>query len=92
MGIKAKGRHYRKADEWQEIIKRQRESGLTVKDFCTREHIHEKGFYRSRRKLQTEVPAVQPRFVELTSFNSAAAGAPVRVELQLPNGAILRIA
>ena len=91
MGMKAKGRHYRRADEWQEIIERQRESGLSARDFCADEGIQENGFYRWRQKLQVEAPAVQPRFVEL-SPSSSAAGAPMRVELQLPNGAILRIA
>jgi transposase-like protein len=89
--MKAKGRRYRKPEEWREIIKRQQESGLTVKDFCVRESIHENGFYKWRQKLRIEAPVVQPRFVELNSA-CLAGGAPVRVELQLPNGAILRIA
>ena len=90
MGARAAGRRYRKPEEWREVIKRQRESGLTVKDFCTREHIHEKGFYRSRRKL-SEVPTARQTFVELAHSNSVA-GTAVRVELTLPNGAVLRIA
>ena len=73
MGMKAKGRPYRRADEWQEIIERQRESGLSARDFCADEGIHENGFYRWRQKLQAEAPAAQPRFVELSPYSSAAA-------------------
>ena len=87
---KTSGRQYRSGDEWRAILGRQAGSGLTIRQFCKRESICEQGFFRARKRLGAQVPARHAGFVEL---NSAMAGDPVvRVELQLPNGAILRIA
>jgi hypothetical protein len=89
MKSKTSGRRQRTADEWRSILRRQAESGLTIKEFCERETVCEQNFFRQRKKLGTEAPVVTGGFVELKRLCSEAA---VRVELQLPNGAILRIA
>ena len=36
---------------WQDVIKRQAESGLSVRQFCTKEQVSEPSFYAWRRKL-----------------------------------------
>jgi len=37
-----------------ELYRRQRESGLTIKDFCSNEAINESTFYYWRKKLQNK--------------------------------------
>ena len=90
MKMKVSGRRYRSSEEWRAILGRQAGSGLTIRQFCERESICEQGFFRARKRLNAQLPTRHPGFVELTS---AVAGDPVvRVELQLPSGAVLRIA
>jgi transposase-like protein len=39
-------------DQWRQRIKRQRESGLSIAEFCRRENISAHGFYVWRRNLR----------------------------------------
>jgi transposase-like protein len=39
-------------DQWRQRIKRQRESGLSIAEFCRRENISSHGFYVWRRNLR----------------------------------------
>jgi hypothetical protein len=39
-------------DQWQQRIKRQRESGLSIAEYCRRENISAHGFYVWRRNLR----------------------------------------
>jgi transposase-like protein len=39
-------------DQWRQRIKRQRESGLSIAEFCHRENISSHGFYVWRRNLR----------------------------------------
>jgi len=82
-------RRRRNAEEWREIIRRQAESGLSVERFCRRDSISVYVFREWRRRLGAAALPVKSRFVELTPGTDKES---VRVELQLPNGAILRIA
>ena len=82
-------RRRRSAEEWREIIRRQAESGLSVERFCQRDSISVYVFREWRRRLVAAALPVKSRFVELAP---GMAKESVRVELQLPNGAILRIA
>ena len=90
MKEKSNGRRYRSAGEWRGIIRRQAESGLTIKSFCERESICVHGFYRWRNKLGSDAAPMPAKFVELKP--AMTTDGIVRVELQLPNGAVLRIA
>ena len=87
---KTRSRRHRSADEWRAILGQQAGSGLTVRQFCLREAICEQGFFRWRKRLGEQAPMPLPRFVELRP--AAGIGSAIRVELRLPNGAILRIA
>lgn len=90
MRKKANSRRNRSIEEWRGIVRRQVESGLTVKQYCERESVCEQSFYSWRKRLGSEVPVLPAKFVELTA--PPPVEAVVRVELQLPNGAVLRIA
>ncbi len=49
-------------DQWRQRIKRQRESGLSIAEFCRREDISAHGFYVWRRNLrETALRRREPR-------------------------------
>ena len=46
-------------DQWRQRIERQRESGLSIAEFCRRENIPRQGFHVWRRKLRPTMPGRQ---------------------------------
>lgn len=44
-------------DQWRQRLKRQRESGLSVAEFCRRENIPRQGFHVWKRKLRATMSA-----------------------------------
>ena len=55
-----------KALHWQEILRRQAESGFSIREFCTMEGLSEPSFYAWRKRLREPVkngrqPAVASR-------------------------------
>jgi hypothetical protein len=44
-------------DQWRKRLKRQRESGLSIAEFCRREHIPRQGFHVWKRKLLATMSA-----------------------------------
>lgn len=73
----------RTREEWRDLVRRQRESGLSISEFCRREKTTEGSFYRWRRTFGEEG---EPSFVPLTVVESR------RVEVDLPCGATIKIA
>jgi hypothetical protein len=71
-------------DQWRRRIKRQRESGLSIAEFCRREDIPRQGFHVWKRKLHAAISAQQAsreatqsrRFPKARAM--AAAGRPPR--------------
>ena len=88
--------------EWRERSQRFARSGLTVAAFCGRERVSTGSFYVWRRKLAAESSAtvrvvdqraaegVSPLFVPVR-LPLESAGTAGRVEIELPNGAIVRV-
>lgn len=88
--------------EWRERSQRFERSGLTVAAFCGRERVSTGSFYVWRRKLAAEssVPArvvdqraaekASPLFVPVRWPRESVAAAG-RVEIELPNGALVRV-
>ena len=79
------------AARWQELIERQRGSGLGVEAFCRRHRVAVSTFFAWRRRLW---PTSRPAFVEVTSAVDAQAGTtrevlPIDVVLQA--GVVLRV-
>ena len=76
---------------WREIVKRQGQSGGTVREFCRREGVQESAFYWWRRKLlrrSVKRAANEPaheiaRFlpVKVAEDNTASAGGGLEVHL-----------
>jgi len=79
----------RAASEWQDILKRQAESGLSIEAFCDQEGIAKSSFSKWRGILKKKAKPSKAGFVEL--LPEKAEQAPLRVEIQFPNGSVLRV-
>jgi hypothetical protein len=79
----------RDASEWREVIKRQAESSLSIEAFCEREGIAKSSFGKWRRSLKKERKPSKKGFIELLPEKPEQT--PLRVEIQFPNGSILRV-
>ena len=86
MAEKKRGRRSR--DEWRRLVERFEGAGLSQGEFCRREALNENTFrlWRSRVRSSKNVPAP---FVEVVPV--PAAESPWTIELELPNGAKLRL-
>ncbi len=89
MNARSNGKARRSATEWQDILDRFNRSGLKVRKFCQQESIGEGSFHRWRAKLQAKKRPTND-FVEVTPA-PAAAPAFWSVEVELPDGRMLRI-
>ena len=77
---------------WRQTLTRHAKSGLTVRQFCHREGLHESAFYFWRRTIQQRGPKrctrKQPAFVPLVLGDvHTAAG----ITLELRGGRFLRL-
>ncbi len=90
MKRQASGKIWRTADEWRRIMKRYEKSGLTIEAFCRREGVPKNSFWNWRRRLRKEQVPAKKSFVEIVP-QKAEPEAPLRVEIQFPNGAVLRV-
>ncbi len=84
--------------EWQERLKNQKESGLSLEVFCLQEGVSKSTFYRWTRMLKDGIPKAMVE--EDAEREQAESGEghflPVSikaspVEVELPNGAKLRL-
>ena len=58
-------REHRSNAEWQDIIERQEQSGLTGVAFCLQEGIYAKTFYRQRKLLRRKGLAETKQFIQV---------------------------
>jgi transposase-like protein len=85
--------------DWQERLESYRASGLSVEDFCLREGVSRSSFYRWTAQLKEGLPESVEAEKEARERAESAEGAafvPITlkaspVELELPNGAIVRL-
>jgi hypothetical protein len=98
-------RQRRSESAWREIVERQRQSGLTVPEFCEREGIKAASLYGWRSRLQegSQSPGVSPAvpkksrpsegrssgFIDLGSLGSS--GSRFEVRLELGGGVLLHL-
>jgi transposase-like protein len=77
---------------WRQIVTRHAKSGLTVRQFCHREGLHESAFYFWRRTIQQRGPKrctrKQPAFVPLVLGDVHAVAS---ITLELRGGRSLRL-
>jgi hypothetical protein len=85
---KAPSRKRRTRSEWTEILRRFESSGLTVREFCSREGLALSSFQRWRSRLGSVGPT---EFVELVpTVAEVAPSADWSLDIALPNGVQLR--
>jgi transposase-like protein len=85
--------------DWQERLESYRASGLSVEDFCSQEGVSRSSFYRWAAQLKEGLPESVEAEKEARERAESAEGAafvPITlkaspVELELPNGAIVRL-
>jgi len=88
-------REHRSTAEWQDIIERQKHSGLTGVAFCLQEGIYAKTFYRQRKLLRrkglvakpSQFIQVQPKPVQAMPIQPAMVLQYRDSRLQMPAGA-----
>ena len=77
---------------WRQTLARHKRSGLTVREFCRREMLHESAFYAWRRIIKERGPRQTgrkpPAFVPLLLGNVTP---PAGVTLELRGGRSLRL-
>jgi transcriptional regulator with XRE-family HTH domain len=78
----------RDEQQWAEILRRFKSSGLSAREFCSRDGVPLSSLQRWQRR-QRAVP--RAKFVELVSPAPTSVSAPTwSFEVSLPNGASLR--
>ena len=78
----------RNEQQWAEILRRFESSGLSAREFCSRDGVPLSSLQRWQRR-QRAVP--RAKFVELVSSAPTSVSAPTwSFEVSLPNGATLR--
>ena len=78
----------RSEQQWAEILRRFESSGLSAREFCSRDGVPLSSLQRWQRR-QRAVP--RAKFVELVSSAPTSVSAPTwSFEVSLPNGATLR--
>jgi hypothetical protein len=88
-----KARDQRKEQQWRSRIEQWRRSGLSVRDFCSRQRLREPSFYAWRRLLRQRDDAAAAAFVavEVTAEESAPAGGG-SLEVVVAGGRRVRVA
>lgn len=84
------GRKSRSHAEWQELVEKQEQSGLSIGAFCKRKGVARTSFDKWKNRLsevQKKKVSNRAKFVEL----DAPPRTVIKVELEFPNGSILRI-
>ena len=91
-----------RSQQWLQMVRDQKASGLTVRDWCREQHISENCFYYRQNKLRHAAGDIASHFVEITqpadgkqfpqylenqNINSAASIASGKVVVSLSNQA-----
>jgi|Transcript_17005 transposase-like protein len=60
-------RKFRSPEQWQQILEDQRQSGLTISEFCREHKISTSGFFTQRKKRQSSTAFVSAKVTQQTS-------------------------
>ena len=72
---------------WRQILRRQAESGLSIRSFCAAEEISEPSFYAWRKRLRQRPRDVSPEAWQSRHGEESADNAPLFVPLKLVDAA-----
>jgi hypothetical protein len=87
MQVSKNGRVRRSPDEWRSVVDRFEASGLSSRTFCRQEQVNLSSLIRWRRKLGRRVD--DSGFVEVST--PASPGSSWAVEIELPDGCVVRV-
>jgi len=81
-------RDRRREDRWRGILRRQVDSGVSIRQFCRDHQLKESAFYFWRRELDRRAREQAPAaaFVPVEVGSEAAARAAGKIEIALPGG------
>ena len=83
------GRRRLTEEQWRDLVREQRDRGLSVEAFCRRRKVAVSTFFAWRRKLAS---SAEPAFVELTvQADEADEAESAPIELVLPGGVTVRV-
>jgi putative transposase len=82
----------RSRTQWQALIDRQPDSGLTIANYCAEHNITVSGFYQWRKKLcgNPEVQSAPSDWLSV-SHSPSSSEEKWQIELSLPGGVTLRM-
>lgn len=88
----------RTTNQWRSLVDDQKQSGLTVEQFCKHHGLTQSNFYLWRKKLAADTPdhLIKPdssghaQWINV-SAPAAVVGSTWDIELDLPNGVTLRM-
>ena len=80
------------ADQWRHRLNRFQDSDLTVAQFCQNEGYSVASFYRWRHKLTEGSASALGTFVAVKVDPSPNEGGNATINIELPGGAIVRLA
>lgn len=89
MQVTSDGKRRRSASEWESLVSRFRESGLSLREFSRRESVSLGSLQRWNRRLAEATAPQQAGFVDVTP--GSVAPSPWQAEIELPNGVIVRL-
>jgi hypothetical protein len=80
----AKGKSRDKSKEalWRRTVRQQRQSGLTIREFCRKHHVRETAFYFWRRELADRDAARRRRMTFLPVRVAATPAQPTAAEVE----------
>lgn len=80
-----KPRIRRSQSEWQTLLKAQRESGLSVANFCRQQGLDVKYFSKQKRAFKAEVASTPSRFIKIPPAPSSASMSNLELTLHHQN-------
>ncbi len=91
-------RNLQREQFWRRHISRQRLSGLTIRDYCQSNDLHENSFYSWRRTINERdrqtapsTPSASPAFLPVSVVGTSTPSHDTSIDIRLANGHRLRV-
>lgn len=76
---------------WRDLIERQQQSDLSIREFCDSEGVSQPSFFAWRRRLPSANGAARSRFVPVQVLTEGSTTAPGLMEIVLDDGKRVRV-
>jgi transposase-like protein len=82
----------RSSEEWQQLIDAQRESDMTIAQFCQAHKVNQSTFYLQRKKRSDTALSQVPQWLPIEAMTTHKTDPRQwQIELTLPNGVVLNM-